>query len=174
MAGSFGLDGLPHVVGLGDARRLPAQAAESIHQVAMAGRIDQGAVIVLAVNLDQRLSHLAQQLHAHAGVVDEGAAPSVGALDPAQDQGVIGGDAVLGQEREHRMAVGQVEHRRDLALARAAAYQRSVAAPANSEREGVEQDRLAGAGLAGQHRQALAEFEVEFVDQDDVADRQGG
>ena len=86
VAGPFGLGPLPSVVGLADARRLPAQAAEGIHQVAMAGRIDQGAVVMLAVDLDQSLAHLAQELHAHAGVVDEGAASAVGALHPPQDQ----------------------------------------------------------------------------------------
>ena len=31
----------------------------------MAGRVDQRAVVMLAVDLDQRLAHLAQELHAH-------------------------------------------------------------------------------------------------------------
>ncbi len=72
------------------------------------------------------------------------------------------------------MAVGQVERRGHLPLAGAAPHQRGVASAADGEREGIEQDRLAGAGLAGKHGQALAEFEIEPVDQDNVADRQGG
>ena len=69
---------------------------------------------------------------------------------------------------------GEIEDGRHLALACAAPHQRGIASAANGEREGVEQDRLAGAGLPGEHGQALAEFEIELVDQDDVADRQGG
>ena len=43
---------------------------------------------------------------------------------------------------------------------------------AEGEREGVEQDRLAGAGFAGQHGKAGGKIDVEPIDQDDVADRE--
>ena len=95
----------------------------SVEQGAMAPRVEQPAIVMLAMDLDQSLADLAQQLHAHAGVIDEGAAPAVSPLEAAQDQRVIGGNAVLGQEREHRMAAVQIEHRRDLALACAAPHQ---------------------------------------------------
>ena len=49
-----------------------------------------------------------------------------------------------------------------------------VAARAERQREGVEQDRLAGAGLAGQHGKPVGEIDVEPIDQDDVADRKPG
>ena len=78
-----------------------------------------------------------------------------------------------GEQREHRVAAGKRENRRHLALVRAAPHERGVAPSAKRERKSVEKDRFAGAGLAGQHGQALAEFEIELVDQDDVADRQG-
>src|SRR4029077_2065195 len=68
---------LPGRVSLGHARGLCAQAAEGIDQVAMSARIDQGAVVVLAMDLDQGLTDLAQQLHAHAGVVEKSAASPV-------------------------------------------------------------------------------------------------
>ena len=70
------------------------------------------------------------------------------------------------------MARRHVEHRGDLPLLGALAHQRRIAARAEREREGIEQDRLAGAGLAGQHGKALGEIEIELVDQDDVADGQ--
>ena len=56
----------------------------------------------------------------------------------------------------------------------AGAHERAVAARAERERESVEQDGFARAGLAGEHRQAAAEVEVEPIDQDDVADRRAG
>ena len=64
--------------------------------------------------------------------------------------------------------------RRDLPLLGALADQAGIAARAEREREGIEQDRFAGAGLAGQHRQPGGEIDVEPVDQDDVADRKPG
>ena len=49
-----------------------------------------------------------------------------------------------------------------------------VAARAERQREGIEQDRLAGAGLAGEHGEPAGEIDVEPVDQDDVADGKSG
>ena len=43
---------------------------------------------------------------------------------------------------------------------------------AEEQSEAVEQDRLAGAGFAGQDRKAGVELEVERFDDDEVADRQ--
>ena len=68
------------------------------------------------------------------------------------------------------MPARQFEHRGDLPLRLPLAHQRGVAARAQGERERIEQDRFAGAGLAGQHGKALGEIEIELVDQDDVPD----
>ena len=174
MARPLGVSLLPRGIGNSDARRLAAQPAKGVHQLAMARRVDQRAVVMLAVDLDQSLPDKAQQLDAHADVVDEGPAPAIGPLHAAQDQPLLGLDAVLGQQRKHGMALGQLENRRHLALGLALAHERGIASAADGKREGIEQDRFAGAGLPGERRQALAEFEIELVDQDDVADRQGG
>src|SRR5690606_2102657 len=53
-------------------------------------------------------------------------------------------------------------------------HQGLVAARAQRQREGIEQARLSGAGLAGQHSEPLGKIDVEPVDQDDVADRESG
>ena len=78
------------------------------------------------------------------------------------------------EQRARRMLGRQFEHRGDLALLGALAHQGGVAAGAQRQREGVEQDRLAGAGLAGQHGKARREIDVEPVDQNDVSDRESG
>ncbi len=52
----------------------------------MPARVDQRAVVMLAVDLDQSLAHLTQELHADANVVEEGAASPVRPLHPAEDQ----------------------------------------------------------------------------------------
>ena len=61
-----------------------------------------------------------------------------------------------------------------LTSARAApfAHDAGVAAAAERELERVDQDRLAGAGLAAQHRQPRRELDLERVDDDEVADRE--
>ena len=121
--------------------------------------IDQGAVVVLAVDLDQERADLPQQRHRDRLVVDEGAAPPVAALDPAQDQFALAGDAAFAEQRPYRVAGGEVEDRRHVTLLGTLADQRAVAAPAKRQRQGVEQDRLAGAGFAGEHRHALREID---------------
>src|SRR3954454_23654144 len=70
------------------------------------------------------------------------------------------------------MPAGNVEGRGDLALLHAVAHQAGVAAPAQRQREGVEQDGFSGAGLPGQHREAAGKLDIEPFDQDDVTDRQ--
>ena len=68
------------------------------------------------------------------------------------------------------MVFGDVEGGDHLAVLGALAHQRRVAAGAERQREGVEQDRFAGAGLAGQRGKAGAEIDIQPIDQDDVAD----
>ena len=130
------------------------EVAEGIEQPAMGRGVDQRAVVMLAVDLDQRRAERSQRLHAHRLVVDEGAGAAVGELHAAQDQLVVGLDAVVGGERADRMVARQFEGGGHLPLLGAVAHQRGVAARAERQREGIEQDRLAGAGLAGEHGQA--------------------
>ena len=68
----------------------------------------------------------------------------------------------------------QLEGRRHLPFGGTVAHQRDIAARAERERKGIEQDRLAGAGLAGEHRETGGEVDVEPIDQNDVADGQPG
>jgi hypothetical protein len=68
----------------------------------------------------------------------------------------------------------KVEADRDHRLRLAAPDEAAVGARAQRQAERVEKDRLAGAGLAGENAEAGAEFEVEALDQDDVADGEAG
>ena len=117
-------------------------------------RIDQRPVVVLAVDLDQRRADRAQHLDAHRLVVDEGAGAPVRHLHAAQDEVAVGVDAVCREERRAGWSRGDVEDRGDLALLLRHGGQGAVAAPAERERKGIEQDRFAGAGLARQDGQA--------------------
>ena len=148
--------------------------AETIEQFAMRARIDQRALVVLAVDLDQRVADVAHQRDAGRLVVDEDARAAIRRLHAAQDDVAVVLDGVFGQQRADRMVARHVEHGDDLALCRAVAHQRSVAAGAKRQRQRVEQDGFSGAGFAGQHGKAGQEVDVQLLDQDDIADRQSG
>jgi hypothetical protein len=154
--------------------RLGVEPAIGVEQAAVGRDLDQRAVVMLAVNFDQRRADGAQHLHRHRLIVEEGAGAAVGELDPAQDQLILGRDVVCGEDGAGRMVRGHVERSRDLALLRPLADEAGIAAPAERERKGIEQDRFTGAGFPGEHREARRKVDVEAVDQDDVSDRKPG
>ncbi len=148
--------------------------AIGIEQRAMGRGIDKGALVVLAVDFHQCRAERAQHLHADRLIVDEGAGAAVGELHAPHDQFVVAPrprQIVVGQHAARRVVLGDVERGDHLALFGALAHQRRVAACAERQRKGIEQDRFAGAGLAGQRGKAGAEIDIQPVDQDDVADR---
>ena len=135
--------------GVGGAPRLPQrlqrrdlllQPGKGVEQLPVRRGIDQRALVMLAVDLDQRRADGFQGLHADRLVVDEGAGAAVGELHAAQNHlaGVV--EAVLGQDLCRRMALGDVEGRRHLALLRAMAdqarHRRGRRAPARRHRAG--------------------------------------
>ena len=161
-----------------DLGRIRFQRAEGIEQAAVGGGVDQSAFVVLAVDLDQGGAEFLHHLHAHRLIVDEGARAPVRKLHAAKNEIVLGRD-VVGQimgrkQRARRMGALDLEHGRHLALLGALPHQRLIAAGAERQGKGIEQDRLAGAGLAGEHGKTVGEIDVEPVDQDDVADRNSG
>ena len=111
--------------------------------------VRQGAGVVLAVDFNERGAQRLQRLHADRLVVDEGAGAAVGKLHAAQDHGLIGGDIARRKQRARRMPGRNLEHRNDLTLLGALPHQPGIAARAERQRKGIEQDRLARAGLAG-------------------------
>ena len=56
----------------------------------------------------------------------------------------------------------------------AVAHQPRIGATAEAEAERIEQDRLAGAGLAGERTKPLRKFQIEPIDENHIADRQRG
>ena len=150
------------------------ESAEGVEQRAVRSRLDEGALVVLPVDFHQRRAERAQHLNAHRLIVDEGAGPPVGDLHAPHDQLVLAGEAVLREQAARRMLLAELEDRGHLPLLGAFADQRRLPTRAEREREGIEQDRFAGSGLAGQCRQPGAEINVEPVDQDDVADGKPG
>ncbi len=138
----------------------------------MIGAGDEPARAALGLNLDQGTAQLAQKRAPHRLVVDERPAAPVGADHPAQHQLALDLDAARVEKRAQGVAGVERERRRDARALGPGTHQPGVAARADDEPERVEQDRLAGAGLAGQREKPRAEGEIEPVYQDDVANGQ--
>jgi hypothetical protein len=151
-----------------------AKPAKGIQQGQVLARIRQGPVIMLAMDLDEMLPHLAQQLHRHWLVVDRRPRLAIGQLHPAQDEIAIHRDVGTPRRRPGGVAIRHVEHRRHLALRLTGANERSIAPPPQRQRESIEQDRFSGTRFARQHKQTRLDRKVETVDQHDVADREPG
>ena len=140
----------------------------------MGSGINQRAFVMLAVNFDERAAEAAQHLHTDWLVVDECAGAAVSELHAPHDELVLDGNIVRRQQGAGRMVGRNVKRGGDLALLGAGAHEAGVAARTKGQREGVKQDRLACASLAGEHRQAGGKIDIEAIDQDDVADREPG
>src|SRR5262249_42501810 len=134
----LGLRRMPGFVGLCHAASLARQAAKRVNQVAMAAWIDQRAIVMLAMDLDQGLAHLPQELHAHADIVDEGAAPAVGRLYAAQNEAVSCLKPVCGEKLDHEMVRRETEARRPLARGAPPPHQRGISPASDREGESVE------------------------------------
>jgi hypothetical protein len=142
----------------------------------VAAGIEQSAVVMLAVDLDEQRAELADQGDRHGLVVDQRAAAAVRLDDPAEDERLsrLALEAAFGEEGKSGVPGRKLEGDPDHRLGLTAADEAAVGAGAERESERVEKDRLAGPGLAGQNAEARPEFEVEALDQDDVADGEAG
>ena len=139
-----------------------------VDKISMRRRIDQRAIIVLTMNFDQRRANGAQGLRRGRLIVDKGAGATVRRLNASQHQFVVADQSEFPRGKMRRVIARQIERRRDLSLFAAGAHQRCVATTAERQHEGVEQDRLAGAGLAGERGQTRLEIKIERVDKHDV------
>ena len=140
----------------------------------MARRIGQAHLLMLALHFHQQRADPPQQPDTHRMIVDESARPSVPGDDPAQHDLVIPGQTVLFQHRPDRVIVRRRETCGDAGLFRRGAHQPAFRSRPQRQAQTVEQNRFAGAGLAGEDRQSLIERQIQPLDQHDIADRQRG
>ncbi len=162
---------LPDAVEAGDRLSLLGKAAEGIEKGAVGVGIDERAVVVLAVDLDQQLACLAHQLHGNRLIVDIGLGAAIGRLHPAKNQVAIVVDTVFADEKPGRMAHTDVKDRRHLPLVPTVANKRTVAPAAERQRQAIEENGFSSAGLPREHGQAGIEGQIKPFDQDDIADR---
>ena len=120
----------PGHIGLTRRRKLPGEAAEGVDEGAMLGGVDEGAVVVLAVDLHQGGADLTHGLHADRLVIDECAGAAIGHLQAPQDQIAIDDDVMAFGNHQRGMAERQIEGRRHLTLGLPLAHERTIAAPA--------------------------------------------
>lgn len=144
---------------------------ESVEQVTVRARIDQCAIIVLAMNLYQRAADIAHQCNGRRLIIDEDACTAVRRLQTTQNDVAVIVNGILSQDFACRVIAWNVENSRHLALCRAMAHQRGIATCTQRQRQRVQQDGFAGAGFTGQNGKARREINVEPFDQDDIANR---
>ena len=125
---------------------------------------------VLAVNIDQVVSGFTQLRNRCGAAVDPSAALALRVDRAAQQQRV--GLREAGVVEPRGQAGRRIELGADLGARSAFAHHAGISPAAECKLQGVDQDRLARAGLTGQHREAGSEFHVKRTDDDEVAQRQ--
>ena len=131
----------------------------------------QHVLLVLAVDLHQPAAHLTQ--HGQRGQRAVEIHPSAAGVrnDAAHDQVCVRGQPMRVEHGRHAVGV-HAEHGLDDEFRAAAADQVAARAATQGEADGLHQQTLAGAGLAGHHVQPGGERQFQFVDQGDVTDVQ--
>ncbi len=144
----------------------------SVKERALCWPTQQREEFLLTMDIDQYLAELAQGLQRHRTSIDERSrAPVVRQYAP-QNALAVALDG-LGFEPVSQPRLGaQVEGGRDLSALRPGANCIAARAPAGGQREGVDDDGLARAGLPGQRGEARAELELDLIDDREIADPQ--
>ncbi len=158
--------------GMGCAEFGRIEAGKAVEQRAHRGSAGQALPGVLAVDVDQVLGDLAQLRHGGTAAVDPGPALALRVDRAAQQQGAVivaGIGAEAGFVEPGLQAGRTVEFGADLGPSCALAHHAGIAAAAQRELQRVDQDRLAGAGFAGQGGKPAVELDLEFVDDHEIA-----
>ena len=135
----------------------------------MIRRTQQDGLFVLPIDLHEGVAELREQGEGRRRAVDVDA-PLPRAGEMAADEDLV---AVVEPERlAQRVRDGALEQSFDHGLVGVGADEVGAAARAAQQRQRLQEDALAGAGLAADDVEALAEAERHFVDDRDLADAQ--
>ena len=167
---ALGQQRLPGRGGRAHGRALGLVAGVGVEQGQLAGAGEQGLVLVLAVDLHQHSGQLGQLRQGHRTAVDPGPRAAVGADHPPQLALAVLVQLVGGQPGQGGGVRGQGELGGQLGPLAAVADHPAVGAQAGQEAQGVHQQGLAGAGLAGNDGHARAEFQFGGAYYGEVAD----
>ena len=141
-------------IGHRGARRLVP--TERIEQVALPALVEEPLLVVLAVDLDERPDLVGQARRGGRQVVEPGGRSAAG-------RHLADGDERLGEPIEERL---------DARRLGTVADQPGVRARTAHESERIDQQALAGAGLAGDDVETRSERQPQAIDEGQVADRQ--
>jgi hypothetical protein len=165
---------LPDVLPVTECRRNVARqiggAGVAVQQVALGGPAQQRLVRMLAVDIHQEFADLLELQHRGRTAVDVRARAARRLDHPAhQAHAVIAAEIISAQVIGNgRRFVGR-EFRAHFSLVLSLTHLPRLGAAAQHHGQRVDQDGLARAGFAGQHGEAGLEFEIEFVNDDEVA-----
>ena len=154
---------------------LGTQAGVPVQQIQVLARTQQREVLALAVDVDQVLADLLEDGRRHGPAVHPRHAAPAGPGDVAgQDQAaVLDLQAVLVERRFQLAEVlggREIEHALDGRAAGAGPHEVRRDPAAEQRPHGVDDDRLAGAGLARHHVQTARPLDGQPVDDREVAD----
>ena len=159
----------------GGLQRSEVDPAEPVERFALRGRVQQGLVRVLAVEIDQLCARRCELAGRRQPPVDVGPTPPRSGDGPRQYDLVsrlAGGVAAVVAAARAPCATGPDESALDPCSVGSGPDQHRVGASADQELDGVDDEGLAGAGLAGERRHPRAEEQAQLGDDPEIADGQ--
>jgi hypothetical protein len=150
-------------------RHLPRQRLRpGIEQLALGIGAQQAVMGVLAVDVGQEIGGLAQLGQRRRHAVDVAARAAVRLDHAPQQAGIV--VEIVGLQPALQGLPAATRTRRRSRPSRPLRTAAGIGALAQRQGQRIDQDRLAGAGLAGQGAEAGGEFQLQLVDDDVVAD----
>ena len=149
-------------------------APVGIEQGELRGASEQGLLGVLAVDFDQQRSQLRQLRHAGQASIDPRLGAAVGTQYAAQVAGRAFVHLRIGQPCAGSRCFDQIELRGQFRAFGAVANHAGIGTLAADEAERIDQQRLAGPGLAGNDRHARTEIQRGGSDHGKVGDGEAG
>jgi hypothetical protein len=143
-----------------------------VQQFALRGGPDQRLEFVLAMDVDQFAHDLAEHLHRYLLTVEPRTRTTVARKAATHDQlfGRVVDRLLFEALAQAAWGGTNVESGDYFGALGITADEIGAAAPAGDQAERVDDDRLARPGLAGEHGEARAEFDVQCIDDGEVAD----
>jgi hypothetical protein len=133
-------------------------------------------VFGLTVDIDHQFADFAQQPQADGPSVDARRAASLAPYLSAQDDhpGLVAQSLTI-EQGLGRLAGGTAQKKSSLHQRRfrALAHGRGIGPSSQDKLHGVDDDRLAGAGLAGEYDEAVRQRQLELGDDGEIADAEG-
>ena len=117
----------------------------------MLTRVEQAAVILLPMQLDQRIGERAQHIATGTPIIDPGHFAPIGHIHTAQEQARFGRQACGLEQRKGGMARANGKLGHHLTLSRACAHQIGTPPPPKGKAQRIEQDGFSRACFTGQH-----------------------